>query len=170
MKAIAAGMAASAFRVRRSPAGAASKAARSAGGQALEGCGGVVVSGRRLLLPCLGQGVGDGAEPLTVQAVYGAEAREAGAANVTELLAVKPNSPGQLAKIPPRTPKPTPAARMAMKPVHMRRPALGVIPSGLMFAPWGLIVARALNSAPGFVAKDIYDHGVLELRTGEGDQ
>jgi hypothetical protein len=40
---------------------------------------------------------------------------------------VKPNSFDQLSKMPPRMAKPTPAARMAMKPAQRRRFALGTV-------------------------------------------
>src|SRR5687768_13201094 len=46
---------------------------------------------------------------------------------------VKPNSAPQFARIPPRMPKPMPAARMAIKPAHNKRPELGAIPSCLIF-------------------------------------
>src|SRR6187397_423543 len=39
--------------------------------------------------------------------------------------AVKPYSAPQLSKMPPRIAKPTPAAKMAMKPAHRSRLALG---------------------------------------------
>ena len=42
-------------------------------------------------------------------------------------VAVKPNSLAQLSKIPPRMAKPTPAAKIAMKPAHNRRFAFGAI-------------------------------------------
>src|SRR5277367_1712211 len=42
---------------------------------------------------------------------------------------VKPNCVPQSLKMPPRTEKPTPAARMAMKPAKSRRFAFDAIPS-----------------------------------------
>ena len=62
-----------------------------------------------------------------------AEAGEPGAGDLPSSAPVKPNSAPQLARMPPRTPKPTPAARMAAKPAQSRRPAFGVIPSCLIF-------------------------------------
>src|SRR5688572_31221332 len=41
---------------------------------------------------------------------------------------VKPKSAPQLARMPPRTPKPMPAAKMAKKPAHNKRMALGAMP------------------------------------------
>ncbi len=43
-------------------------------------------------------------------------------------VSVKPNSPRQLSKNPPRIAKPTPAARIAKKPAQRRRFALGAMP------------------------------------------
>src|SRR5687767_7910977 len=48
--------------------------------------------------------------------------------------AVKPNSPAQLSKIPPRTAKPTPAAKIAAKPAQRSRLALELIGALLMEA------------------------------------
>src|SRR5688572_19623857 len=42
-------------------------------------------------------------------------------------VAVKPNSPAQLSKMPPRMPKPMPAAKIAIKPAHNSRLALGTM-------------------------------------------
>src|SRR5215471_19272129 len=48
-------------------------------------------------------------------------------------LAVKPNSEPQFARIPPRTPNPTPVARIATKPAHSSRAAFEVFPSRWIF-------------------------------------
>src|SRR5262245_1800397 len=53
-------------------------------------------------------------------------------------VAVKPNSAPQLSRIPPRIAKPTPAARMAIKPAQRSRFALvGVMLSFLLFMDLG---------------------------------
>src|ERR1043166_2759387 len=56
---------------------------------------------------------------------------------------VKPKSAAQLAKMPPRIPKPMPAARIAMKPAKRSRFALGAIAFPLLigFGSWVLVVA-----------------------------
>ena len=61
---------------------------------------------------------------------------------------VKPKSAPQLARMPPRIPKPTPAARMAMKPAQSSRLALGAMPSCLMF----MMVSGSCLKMIGWVA------------------
>src|SRR5262245_22435708 len=68
--------------------------------------------------------------------------------------AVKPKSAPQFAKIPPRIPKPTPAARMAINPAIKSRLALGAIASLLtctllIYYKWG--VAKKVDGSTGFV-------------------
>ena len=60
-----------------------------------------------------------------------AEPGETGAADGAELRAVNPNSAAQLARMPPRMPKPMPAARIARNPAHSRRMAFGAIAPAL---------------------------------------
>src|SRR5258706_15805788 len=78
---------------------------------------------------------------------------------------VKPNSDPQFARMPPRIPKPTPAARMAANPAQSRRFALGTIP--LLF-PLVIVVVRsfvfdtatpgrASGNKPGLVFRDCSD-------------
>src|SRR5712692_5674056 len=80
---------------------------------------------------------------------------------------VKPNSAPQFARMLPRTPKPTPVARIATKPAQSNRAAFGVIPSCLIFMlsrSNGLSVLRRNRSDPD--APEL-DHQRLALRNAQ---